>query len=133
MSETTKLDERINNRVKRRWKRRARIVAPFAALPLLLGTLVMSIDFIEYAPQESNEKKLATQQVQQAATRSQLSIAARAANATSAVVSQKELFEKTGPAVNGLSEMAKTDQTKVRPGLDSVARGLGTQSPSTSQ
>ena len=40
MSESSRLEERINNRRRRRWQRRLRIAAPFAALPLLLALAV---------------------------------------------------------------------------------------------
>ena len=56
MSEQTTPEERRKNRRLRRWKRRGRIVAPFAALPVLLGTLVLSVDFIEYRPEEPRQK-----------------------------------------------------------------------------
>ena len=56
MNELTELEERIKRRQLRRWKRRGRIVAPFAALPVLLATLVLSIDIIEYSPKERREK-----------------------------------------------------------------------------
>lgn len=49
----TNLDKRISDRVRRRWKRRARILAPLASIPLLLATLVLSVDLIEYAPLNS--------------------------------------------------------------------------------
>lgn len=51
-----KLEERIQNRSSRRWKRRARIAAPFAGVPLLFGMLALSVDLIEYQPQEPRPK-----------------------------------------------------------------------------
>lgn len=56
MNELNKLEERIKNRRLRRWKRRGRILAPFAALPILLATLILSVDFIEYRPEEPRTK-----------------------------------------------------------------------------
>jgi hypothetical protein len=40
----------------RRWKRRARIVAPFLGVPILLAALALSVDFIEYRPQPKRER-----------------------------------------------------------------------------
>jgi hypothetical protein len=34
----------------RRWRRRARIAAPFLVVPAMLGLLVLSVDLIEYRP-----------------------------------------------------------------------------------
>ena len=44
-------DQRMQRRRARRWKRRARIVGPLLSIPLLLATLVLSVDLIEYQPQ----------------------------------------------------------------------------------
>ena len=43
---------RSHRRLVRRWKRRLWIAAPFLSLPLLLGMLVLSVDLIEYRPEE---------------------------------------------------------------------------------
>lgn len=42
--------ERLQRRRLRRWKRRARIAGPFLGLPLLVGTLALSVDLITYSP-----------------------------------------------------------------------------------
>jgi hypothetical protein len=86
MNERTKLEERIINRQWRRWKRRGRIIAPFAALPLLLCTLILSIDIIEYSPKEPREKAVAKTTGRQV-KRIQPSPAARAAISTPATTS----------------------------------------------
>ncbi len=49
-------DERMQRRRARRWKRRARMVGPLLGIPLLLLTLGLSVDLIEYRPQEKGEK-----------------------------------------------------------------------------
>ena len=41
---------RLARRRARRWKRRARIAVPFLGLPLLFGTLALSVDLITYTP-----------------------------------------------------------------------------------
>jgi len=90
MNELNSLEERIKNRRLRRWKRRLRIVAPFAALPVLLCTLVFSIDIIEYSPKPPSQKiveKKALGQVK----RIQPNPAARAAIATSAITQRNVL------------------------------------------
>jgi len=56
-------DERLQRRRIRRWKRRARILGPFLGVPILLLTLSLSVDLIEYRPHpESN--RLADQPLQ---------------------------------------------------------------------
>jgi hypothetical protein len=45
-------EHRSQRRLVRRWKRRLRIAAPFLSVPLLLGMLVLSVDLIEYRPEE---------------------------------------------------------------------------------
>lgn len=56
-------DERLQRRRIRRWKRRARILGPFLGVPILLLTLSLSLDLIEYRPHpESN--RLADQPLQ---------------------------------------------------------------------
>ena len=49
-------DERHQLRRVRRWKRRARILGPFLAVPLLLGVLALSVDLIEYQPADPHER-----------------------------------------------------------------------------
>lgn len=49
-------DERRQRRRARRWKRRARMAGPFLGLPLLVGTLALSVDLIEYNPQPPPER-----------------------------------------------------------------------------
>lgn len=56
MDPSSKLEERISNRRQRRWRRRARIAAPFFTIPLLIGTLVLAVGIIEYQPKEPREK-----------------------------------------------------------------------------
>jgi hypothetical protein len=48
--------ERLQRRRGRRWKRRGRIIAPFVGVPLLLATLLLSVDIVEYNPQESRDR-----------------------------------------------------------------------------
>jgi hypothetical protein len=43
-------EDRLALRRTRRWRRRARIVAPFFAVTVVLGLLVLSVDLIEYQP-----------------------------------------------------------------------------------
>lgn len=43
-------EERRAARRARRWQRRARIAAPFLAVPVMLGLLILSVDLIEYHP-----------------------------------------------------------------------------------
>ena len=49
-------EERLQRRRVRRWKRRARIAGPFLGLPLLVGTLALSVDLITYSPAPAREK-----------------------------------------------------------------------------
>ena len=49
-------EERLQRRRARRWKRRARIAGPFLGLPLLVGTLALSVDLITYSPAPEREK-----------------------------------------------------------------------------
>jgi len=91
MNKLSKLEERIINRRMRRWKRRGRIIAPFAALPVLLCTLILSVDIIEYSPKEPRKKAVETTKRPQV-KRIQPSPAARAAISTSAV-SQKHVLD----------------------------------------
>ena len=49
-------DERLQRRRVRRWKRRARILGPFLGVPLLLLTLSLSVDLIEYQPHEEPDR-----------------------------------------------------------------------------
>lgn len=91
MEEVSKLEERIRNRRQRRWKRRGRIIAPFAALPLLVAALMLSVDIIEYAPQEPRENKPVAQPIVKPPKRIQPSLAAAAAMSASALVGQDVL------------------------------------------
>lgn len=43
-------EQRRAARRARRWRRRARIAAPFLAVPVMLGLLILSVDLIEYHP-----------------------------------------------------------------------------------
>ncbi len=56
MTTSNVLEERLQNRRRRRWNRRARILAPFLALPLLLATLLISVDIVEYRPEGPDTK-----------------------------------------------------------------------------
>ena len=49
-------DERLQRRRVRRWKRRARILGPFLGLPLLIFTLSLSVDLVEYQPREEPDR-----------------------------------------------------------------------------
>lgn len=49
-------EERLQRRRIRRWKRRARIVAPLLGVPILLAALALSVDLIEYRPQPKRER-----------------------------------------------------------------------------
>ncbi|MCR9095364.1 MAG: hypothetical protein NXI30_14180 [bacterium] len=49
-------EQRLQRRRIRRWKRRARIAGPFLGLPLLVGTLALSVDLITYSPAPAREK-----------------------------------------------------------------------------
>ncbi|MAG33366.1 MAG: hypothetical protein CL908_21020 [Deltaproteobacteria bacterium] len=49
-------DERQARRRTRRWKRRAHIVGPLLGIPLLLGTLLLSVDLIEYQPTKKPDR-----------------------------------------------------------------------------
>ena len=49
-------EERMQRRRARRWKRRARIVAPFLGVSALLATLAISVDLIEYQPQPAKQR-----------------------------------------------------------------------------
>lgn len=43
-------DDRLARRRARRWSRRARIFAPFLAVPGMLGVLMLSVNLIEHQP-----------------------------------------------------------------------------------
>ena len=49
-------DERMLKRRARRWKRRARIAGPLLSVPVLVFTLALSVDLIEYQPYEPPER-----------------------------------------------------------------------------
>ena len=49
-------EERKQRRRSLRQKRRARIAGPFLGIPLLLGTLMLSVDLIEYDLQPEGER-----------------------------------------------------------------------------
>lgn len=55
-------EERRERRRLRRWKRRGRILAPFLGVPLLLLTLSLSVDLVEYQPHEES-KRVADQRI----------------------------------------------------------------------
>lgn len=62
MPETNRADrhespeERLQRRRVRRWKRRGRIVAPFLGVSVLLATLAVSVDLVEYQPQPPSNR-----------------------------------------------------------------------------
>ena len=49
-------EERQRKRRVRRWKRRGRIAGPFLGIPLLLLTLSLSVDLVEYQPHEKKDR-----------------------------------------------------------------------------
>ena len=49
-------EERMERRRTRRWKRRARIAGPFLGVTMMLGALTLSVDLIEYQPQEPQQR-----------------------------------------------------------------------------
>lgn len=49
-------DDRLARRRARRWNRRARIFAPFLAVPAMLGVLLLSVNLIEHRPDGSREE-----------------------------------------------------------------------------
>ena len=49
-------DDRRALRRTRRWRRRARIAAPFLVVPAMLGLLVLSVDLIEYRPSPQSDR-----------------------------------------------------------------------------
>ena len=49
-------EQRMQRRRVRRWKRRMRMAGPFVGISLLLGTLSLSVDLIEYEPQPEAER-----------------------------------------------------------------------------
>jgi len=76
-----------------------RIAAPFAGVPLLLATLLVSVDLIEYKPQAPREK-LTTRPMPQAAIDSRREQLRREAIAIAAQPHQAE-FEPGAPGVVG--------------------------------
>ncbi|MBK7950535.1 MAG: hypothetical protein IPK00_17700 [Deltaproteobacteria bacterium] len=48
-------EDRLARRRARRWSRRARIFAPFVAVPAMLGVLMLSVNLIEHRP-DANRK-----------------------------------------------------------------------------
>lgn len=55
-SHTNDGNDRLQRRRVRRMKRRARILAPFLGVPLLLATLALSVDLVEYQPTEEPDR-----------------------------------------------------------------------------
>ena len=49
-------EERIRIRRRRRWIRRARILAPFVALPILLVVLLFSVNQVKYRSKKPDQK-----------------------------------------------------------------------------
>ena len=92
--EITQHEERRRTRRTRRWKRRARILAPIASLPLLLATLMLSVDIVEYRPEEPRTPSATKSAPAKAASRpTRSSFAAKTAIATSAG-SEVSFFEQ---------------------------------------
>ena len=116
MERSDKLEERIKNRRARRWKRRGRIAAPFLALPLLLATLLLSVDFIEYKPMEPPKKLVDRPLPKKATIRPEIGLSAKAALATSALSKDDEL---TRPLHEGTIQRA-IDSTPPLPKLETL-------------
>jgi hypothetical protein len=92
--------ERLQRRTVRRWKRRARIVGPFFGVPLLLATLLLSVDFIEYQPQEERSRLVdrpITLPAQESNTRSQRARLEPTTNPTRLHPSQVSLPDAVSP------------------------------------
>jgi hypothetical protein len=85
-------EERMQRRRARRWKRRARIVAPFLGVSALLATLAISVDLIEYQPQPA-KKRLSDRPLPAAVTepRAAQAIPLRASVSTASVVTPEPL------------------------------------------
>lgn len=49
-------EEHFQRRRMRRWKRRGRIMGPFLGVPILLATLSLSVDLIEYTAQPAPDQ-----------------------------------------------------------------------------
>jgi hypothetical protein len=81
-------EERLQRRRVRRWKRRARILGPFLGVTLLLLTLSVSVDLIEYQPQEEPDRltdrpiRLQRQAITRPITQTSLSATTRTASPT---------------------------------------------------
>jgi hypothetical protein len=81
-------EARFERRRVRRWKRRARILGPFLGVPLLLLTLSVSVDLIEYQPQEELDRltdrpiRLKPQTITRPIRRASLSVATQTASPT---------------------------------------------------
>ena len=76
-------DERMQRRRARRWKRRMRMAGPFLGIPLLLGTLALSVDLIEYDPEPEPERLSDRPMPRQAAVKSSTRRAASPATSVS--------------------------------------------------
>ncbi len=96
-------DVRLAMRRARRWRRRARIAAPFLAVPVMLGLLLLSVDLIEYQPSTDAEGPKARSQNAAPATPASLA-AGRAAmglapeSALSVSVVESPLSEGIAPS-----------------------------------
>lgn len=80
-------EERLQRRRLRRWKRRFRMAGPFVGVALVMGTLSLSVDLIEYAPQKDQEKERLSDRPMPAAV----------------LERQRARSEPTGPSVSGPS------------------------------
>ena len=123
-------DQRMQRRRARRWKRRARIAGPFLGVPLLLGTLVLSIDLIEYQPQKP-KPRLADRPMPEAVIAKQR---ARSVPLPSAISSNSVVTSRAqrGEALAGLApndaslDVTLGDEDRTGPGR----RSTGTREPS---
>lgn len=113
MEHSDRLEERIKNRRARRWKRRARIIGPFLAIPLLFATLVLSIDLIEYerVEPEATTPKVTARKLDASAAPTAPYHAAREVMATSSIPNPNVV---TGPQIEGSLQRA-IDMTPVLP------------------
>lgn len=92
------LEDRIKHRRSRRWKRRARMAAPFAALPFLFAALVLSVDIIEYQPQKPRPKLADRPLPKLHKSKPQtFSTSTRAAIGTSAIVDENLMNDAQNP------------------------------------
>ncbi len=92
-------DERMQRRRARRWKRRMRMAGPFLGIPLLLGTLALSVDLIEYdpepAPARLSDRPIPKAVAEKAAARGEAPTSAPSVSGASVVESGATSFAPT--------------------------------------